>query len=367
MRVQPSINSCQAFDQDVHAVAHWVWPGRSSRPGTALPQCGPSRYEGHVAWRVWWSLGDQLFLWNQFVSSWGQAQLVSSCSCIPGVEAEVEGRLPEGLSDGSGLADGHRIWREWDFTVWACRCKEYGSGFQPPGRWIRCGHMRGVVLLSLPWKARLQVTALGVFEFLIFETLVTSCNPSSPGVSSADTNHIYAILCIFMHLFFFCCGVIWSHHRGPIFLSICEPHVTTYRSNSKHHFFRHTYMILYATVHNMYTACIYIYNYIYDIMNINIYIYTDFSTAQHGKKCPIGNASHLRPCPAAGCCATESGLPQPQAAPEGSDRGLRAAWQRWIVPSLDQAWEPWSCKWLVIYNIIVYNIIYIYNYIYVHT
>ena len=39
----------------------------------------------------------------------GQAQLVSSCSCIPGVEAEVEGRLPEGLSDGSGLADGHRI------------------------------------------------------------------------------------------------------------------------------------------------------------------------------------------------------------------------------------------------------------------
>ena len=75
-------------------------------------------------------------------------------------------------------------------------------------------------------------------------------------------------------------------------------------------------------------------------MNINIYIYTDFSTAQHGKKCPIGNASHLRPCPAAGCCATESGLPQPQAAPEGSDRGLRAAWQRWIVPSLDQAWEP---------------------------
>ena len=276
MRVQPSINSCQAFDQDVHAVAHWVWPGRSSRPGTALPQRGPSRYEGHVAWRVWWSLGDSCG-GNQFVYVClilGQAQLVSSCSCIPGVEAEVEGRLPEGLSDGSGLADGHRIWREWDFTVWACRCKEYGSGFQPPGRWIRCGHMRGVVLLSLPWKARLQVTALGVFEFLIFETLVTSCNLQAQGFHLPTQT-------ISMHIYAFVLFLLRSHHRGPIFLSICEPHVTSYRSNSKHHFFRHTYMILYDVicnrtqhVHRMYTYIyVYIYTYIYIYIRIYICIY----------------------------------------------------------------------------------------------
>ena len=268
MRVQPSINSCQAFDQDVHAVAHWVWPGRSSRPGTALPQRGPSRYEGHVAWRVWWSLGDSCG-GNQFVYVClilGQAQLVSSCSCIPGVEAEVEGRLPEGLSDGSGLADGHRIWREWDFTVWACRCKEYGSGFQPPGRWIRCGHMRGVVLLSLPWKARLQVTALGVFEFLIFETLVISCNPPSQGFSSADTNHIYAYLCICS---FF---VAESSSGSDFFVNMwATRHVISFKLQTS--FFQtHLYDLIWCYM-QPYTTCtphVYIYIYVYIYVYIQI-------------------------------------------------------------------------------------------------